>query len=301
MHVKVNKANKGRTTSDARMHGTRFGVRDGFLFASRMLIARQVAQLGSTANRARTGTFLLKTFRGNLVSQTCGGSLVAAAMTLSFLSRGTRTSIATMSTPEIDRETSLQTLWAEAYDAWIDVPGELGNSVVYAKPFDENIGFDDGSEQRKLEPFPSIVTSSVSFALTSFNRMGLHAELWKNRAANDKLQADLANLKNPEPKTFWKSFGFSKDWREDGFVVAFDLDDADEARAAIVTLARKYEQGAVYEYLPVEKETDVLARKTVPAAMGANVEADVFLLRCEKPNLSLAERRIPDEAYAQES
>ena len=118
-----------------------------------------------------------------------------------------------------------------------------------------------------------------------------------NRLANAALRDDLAALDTPPPRAVWNSFGFAHDWREDGFVVAFHEADAAEARAAIVRLAVKYDQGAVYEYAPVPGDKTRLTRSTVPAAMGAGVEADASLERCAKPELALANREVEDDTY----
>ena len=198
------------------------------------------------------------------------------------------------------REKDLQTLWADAYDAWLDVPGEPRPSVVYARPAvpDPRVdASDDPAREAAGTAFPAIVTTSRSFALTGFNPMGTKTAMAKNKMANEALREDLASLERPKPRAVWASFGFAHDWREDGFVVAFHEADAAEARAAIVELAVKYDQGAVYEYAPVPNDATQILRKTVPAAMGAAVEADAALERCGKPELALASREVEDEAY----
>ena len=79
-------------------------------------------------------------------SATCGGSLIAAGIvTLTTLTlsrnvaapalRGARvSSMASSSSDDAAREKELQGLWANAYDGWIDVPGEEAGVVVYTKP-----------------------------------------------------------------------------------------------------------------------------------------------------------------------
>ena len=199
------------------------------------------------------------------------------------------------------REKDLQTLWADAYDAWLDVPGEPTPSVVYARPAVPNPRREDASDHPARvtanTAFPAIVTTSRLFALTGFNPMGTKTAMAKNRLANEALREDLASLVRPRPRAVWASFGFARDWREDGFVVAFHETDAAEARAAIVELAVKYDQGAVYEYAPTPEDATRLTRKTVPAAMSAGVEADAALERCGKPELALANREVEDDAY----
>lgn len=42
---------------------------------------------------------------------------------------------------------------------------------------------------------------------------------------------------------------------------------------------------------------DAVLRKTVPAAMSAQVEADVTVERCEQPQLPFAQPNLPDSEY----
>ena len=41
---------------------------------------------------------------------------------------------------------------------------------------------------------------------------------------------------NAPPPAFGHAFGFARDWREDGFVVAYSPEDAAEGEAAIVAM-----------------------------------------------------------------
>ena len=177
------------------------------------------------------------------------------------------------------REKDLQTLWADAYDAWLDVPGEPRPSVVYARPAvpdprrKKNDASDDPARVTANTAFPAIVTTSRLFALTGFNPMGTKTAMAKNRMANEALREDLASLERPKPRAVWASFGFAHDWREDGFVVAFhEADDVAEARAAIVELAVKYDQGAVYAVpeqvvMPAAVENGIRRRRVATIAI----------------------------------
>lgn len=269
------------------------------LGVQRILTRLPTAAAGNNANRSVASLLLGRLARSD--SATCGGSLFAAGIvTLTTLTlsrnvavpalRGARvSSMASSSSDDAAREKELQGLWANAYDGWIDVPGEEAGVVVYTKPVAT-------PSDPAPTPFPHIVASSRLFALTGFNPMGEDRPIGENRAANEKLVVDIQAM-TPAPKAWWRAFGFAHDWREDGFVVAFHETDAAEARAAIVRLAVKYDQGAVYEYAPVPGDKTRLTRSTVPAAMGAGVEADASLERCAKPELALANREVEDDTY----
>jgi len=134
---------------------------------------------------------------------------------------------------------------------------------------------------------PTIVRDYSMFALTGYNPMGEDRDLDSNQKENRQLKHDLQQLSNPTPAYIWDSFGFAHDWREDGFVVAYNKKDAQAGEAAIIELAKKYQQGAIYGFTHNHdhgNDGDVvsLLRKTIPAAM-KDVEADTVVVACDKP------------------
>ena len=256
------------------------------------------AARGNNANRVSASLLLGRLARSD--SATCGGSLIAAGIvTLTTLTlsrnvaapalRGARvSSMASSSSDDAAREKELQGLWANAYDGWIDVPGEAG-AVVYTKPVAT-------PGDPAPTPFPHIVASSRLFALTGFNPMGEDRPVGENRAANEKLVVDIQAM-TPAPKAWWRAFGFAHDWREDGFVLAYDAEHGDAGEKAVVDLAVKYGQGAIYSYEPVPGRPGAVARRTVSAAMSQTVEADVVVERCDTPGLRFAKPVLADDEY----
>jgi hypothetical protein len=110
--------------------------------------------------------------------------------------------------------------------------------------------------------------------------------------------AAAAETFSPAPTAWWRAFGFAADWREDGFVVAYAPEDAAAGQAAVVAMAVRYGQCAIYAYEPIAgRQGGYLLRRTVPAAMGQAVEADVTVQRCEQPPLRFAEPSLPDSEY----
>ena len=91
-------------------------------------------------------------------------------------------SMASSDGPDADRERELQGLWANAYDGWIDVPGESGGATC-TPPVDAPGGV------RTHVPFPPIVTSSRLFALTGFNPMGEERPTAENRSREWKTES----------------------------------------------------------------------------------------------------------------
>ena len=66
--------------------------------------------------------------------------------------------------------------------------------------------------------------------------------------------------------------------------MGFDLEDADDGRRAMVGLAVKYAQGAIYEYSSGDDDF-TMRRRTVPAAMSDAVDADVIMVCCDEPGV----------------
>lgn len=185
-------------------------------------------------------------------------------------------------------EQALQTLWSTSFDGWINVPHHPPG-VVYLRPAPKDVSSAVLSSSVKL---PSVVKECQGgiYALTAFNPLGQTVPMATNVAANERLWRELQEL---EGLTYvWKSFGFAKDWREDGFVVAFDeITTPQDSKSLVHDMALKYQQGAIYEFVPITTEDDVVAgfrRKTIPVAM-ENVEADVIVVPCSKPDIANAE------------
>ena len=186
-----------------------------------------------------------------------------------------RASTRTMAT---DREGALRALWARSFDAWIDVPGTPRGSTTFFKPRARD---DDDGGARAV---PAIARTHALFAITAHNPMGAIASAEANARANARLEADLTALAAANARRRWASYGFSEGWREDGYVVGFDLEDADDGRRAMVGLAVKYAQGAIYEYSSGDDDF-TMRRRTVPAAMSDAVDADVIMVCCDEPGV----------------
>ena len=165
-----------------------------------------------------------------------GTGLLGLSMTLARRSR--------MAAASQD-DTALGELWGTAFDGMVRVPGAEGvaapNSVLYMAP--------TTAAAADARRWPPPFENGAVFSLTAYNPMGRDAPEAQNVAANRRLHAELGDL-SPAPAARWHSFGFNakEGWREDGFSVAFAAADAERGRAAVLALARKYEQAAIYEY-----------------------------------------------------
>jgi hypothetical protein len=170
---------------------------------------------------------------------------------------------------------------ATSYDAWLNVPNHA-EPVVYLRP--KETSDESSPTTTTCCKLPTIVQDHCMFALTGYNPMGQDRDLESNQKANIELKRELQQLTNPKPQHILDSFGFAQDWREDGFVVAYKKTDEQAGQAAIIDLAKKYKQGAIYGFTTVMQDGEAvsLLRKTIPAAM-SDVEADVLVVACKKP------------------
>jgi len=95
----------------------------------------------------------------------------------------------------------------------------------------------------------------------------------------------LRALQSPAPAHIFPSFGYSLEekWREDGFVVLFSSPgEVDQARAAIIEIAKEFQQGAIFEYRSSELGPRFLQRTTVPAMVHEGAET-VTMVRIRSP------------------
>ena len=78
----------------------------------------------------------------------------------------------------------------------------------------------------------------------------------------------------------WPTWGYNlaEGLREDGFSLSYPIADRAQARAAVVALASRFEQGAIFEYAPGPTD-DSLVRTTVPARSSSAVEEVVTVWR----------------------
>jgi hypothetical protein len=235
--------------------------------------------------------------------------------------------MSTTTTPANDdpiRTKQLQDLWSTSFDAWIDVPHH-DEPIVYLRPQgppqqQDNDGSSSCQSGTTTPRLPAICHQISMFALTGYNPMGQDRPIEVNVAANERLRQDLAQLNVPKPRCIWPAFGFSHNWREDGFVVAYDKVDRIQGEAAIVALAVEYQQGAIFGFDVIENEDAAvvavdddkgngddngdekayrLLRRTIPAAM-SNVEADVVVVPCAKPEgMANAEHHVVDSTTSE--
>lgn len=206
------------------------------------------------------------------------------------------------------REQDLGQLWADAYTCWILGDGDgapcakdgtrVKTQLLYMCPQDDKQqGETQQQQQPPLDWPPAILKLPHQYSiieLTAYNPLGAELPLARNRQANAALEQDLRDLVVAQSTTtsaccYWPSFGFGGDWQEHGFAVGCS---ADEQRTAVLDLATKYQQGAVYEY-SIKKQhggaTITVLRNTVPVVMDSAVQARVKVVPCAQPPIPESE------------
>ena len=168
----------------------------------------------------------------------------------------------------------LQSLWSEAIEGMINVPGmdedayennpDGGKSkVLYLCPSSgSNSNNDHGIRKDFVWPEPFRNGRRV-FCLTGHNPMGQTVSKDLNQKANEELLErimkgdfvtdDEVNI--TAKYIYWHSFGFHmvEGWREDGFALSFNENEVAVGRNAVLNLARDFNQGAIYEFKVDEK------------------------------------------------
>jgi hypothetical protein len=240
----------------------------------------------------------------------------------------------------IHHEANMQKLWAEAYDAWIHVPGSA-DRVLYFQPVvtasassstTTSAAAASSRQMLLLLPVPEVAQQSVLFGITGWDPLGVvEIDPMVNTAANAKLERVLQSMmmmtttttqhtatcsstapstttlpSSPPPppcSTYWHAYGLSPPSNDDdgdgdgggteprkeaGFIVAFSKNNCmliEQAQAAMVALAKEFHQGAIYrfDYL---RSNGMFHRKTISAAMSNDVEADVVIARCQRPDFT---------------
>ena len=190
----------------------------------------------------------------------------------------------------------LGSVWTNATEILTHVPLEPAEAEVVLYPHLPEIA----DLKKQFIPLPSIFHTHIIFALTAFDPPGQSLTLEDNTLKNLELWEDLQVL-SPSPSMIFPSYGvhLSEGWREDGFCVGFTPEHVHEGRAAIIALATKYQQGAIFEYQQLsldnspDPENYKIERYTVPAAAGDEVKGVMTLIRLEdKPILNNDEHKV---------
>jgi hypothetical protein len=105
------------------------------------------------------------------------------------------------------------------------------------------------------EALPPLLRQHVVYALTAFDPPGESRTLQENAAANGRLWQRILAL-HPAPSRVWPAWGYNlaEGWREDGFCLAYPIEEVARtpsySREAVLTLAKEFGQGAIFEYRP---------------------------------------------------
>ena len=155
----------------------------------------------------------------------------------------------------------------------LNVPSQPNNVDVWLVPTESMAAQSSASS----DELPAVLREHAVLALTAFDPPGTTRERNANAAANARLWEDILQLPTA-PAWAWRSFGFDagEGWREDGFCLAFDAARMPAARHAVLELARRHDQGAIFEYSYDAGECRLM-RRTLGACLDMPDESAVGL------------------------
>jgi len=221
----------------------------------------------------------------------------------------------TQATDGDDETERLMALWTGAGECMIVSESGIDATPVFMAPVTDN------PDHEKALEFPAVFTSSMRiFAMTAFDPPGESRSLEENTRENLKLAEAILAMR-PRPAHVWPSFGFDlhEGWREDGFCLVFlpprdngnaggwSTDAYEALTAAVVTLAKRFRQGAIFGYEPFENGSsrgvpdrlNALRRTTIPCCFhGAEPEVATLVQRVHRPGQAPHEAPLTGELQA---
>ena len=174
----------------------------------------------------------------------------------------------------------LQIQWAGGRDVWPEVPAGIEldkNFVSIQTKVRDNSDID--SPPSSKNGWPHVVKSSVLFGFGAYNPRGQNLPFDVNEKQHDLLKQDIEASLSKYPLSsamFWEAAAIWEDQSyEKGFILAFQ-EEKDEGLVLSKELARKYDQGALYQYQL--QEDGRMIRETIPVldeGTDARVEIEI--------------------------
>ena len=124
--------------------------------------------------------------------------------------------------------------------------------------------------------WPRIAQESTLFGLSAYNPRGQESPLETNKVRQALLSKDIQDaIKFHTSLTFWDAFGVWEDGSsEPGFILAFPHKMEHEGLVVSKTLAKKYNQGAIYRF-KLDKKSKGMMRETIAVLVEQGCEARV--------------------------
>ena len=175
-----------------------------------------------------------------------------------------------------DRDRKLGDTWSSAAEYMLS-EAAVGSNVVLVPAVEQP---EESSDKLSL---PDTLCTHLLFAFTAFDPPGEARTLEENEQANGRMWESI-KLMEPSPAKVWPTWGYNlkEDWREDGFCLAFPVKDGEKeaecARAAVISIAKEFGQGAVFEYCKGENDNSML-RTTVPVLSSDDIRKEVTVWR----------------------
>ncbi len=147
----------------------------------------------------------------------------------------------------------LRQQWAGGRDAWLNVPlttSEDNNKEESLTCLLTRIQTQQGGSTNASE-WPKVVQVSTLFGLSAYNPRGKELQPEINLGRQSKLNKDLGRAKSDKglPLIVWDALGIWEDGSsEPGFILAVPRSMEEKGLALSISLAKKYDQGAIYRF-----------------------------------------------------
>eukprot|EP00916_Digyalum_oweni_P014846 GHVL01024282.1.p1 GENE.GHVL01024282.1~~GHVL01024282.1.p1 ORF type:complete len:192 (+),score=30.48 GHVL01024282.1:69-644(+) len=180
---------------------------------------------------------------------------------------------------------NLREKWVGGFEAWINISNTSNSKVLIRSCL-----FVQPSEKTNFGiKIPALLENNSLFSITAYDPLGNAKSLKENIEATQLLKSDIDRLNFPNTNVFF-TVGFNLDGhREDGFGVVFERNDIEKGRDSIINLAKKYNQGAIYESWDCsDGDIAEVKRRTLPALM-ESVDAITHLTICTNQSHTIFE------------
>eukprot|EP00557_Chaetoceros_sp_GSL56_P001431 CAMPEP_0176498224 /NCGR_PEP_ID=MMETSP0200_2-20121128/12195_1 /TAXON_ID=947934 /ORGANISM="Chaetoceros sp., Strain GSL56" /LENGTH=193 /DNA_ID=CAMNT_0017896393 /DNA_START=139 /DNA_END=717 /DNA_ORIENTATION=+ len=185
---------------------------------------------------------------------------------------------------ELKTTQELKIQWAGGRDVWPKVPVDDGFISIQTKVRDP-ISDDGVSAAHGVRDWPMIVKESTMYGFGAYNPRGQVLSNDINEKQHKLLQKDIEDSLakySVSVAQYWEAASIWEDGSsEKGFILAF-REKKDEGLALSIDLARRYDQGAIYQFT---MEDGHLMRDTI-AVLDDGTEAKVEVVMDEQVDLT---------------
>lgn len=196
----------------------------------------------------------------------------------------------------------LQSQWAGGRDIWPAVPN--GDHTISLTTRVKRVGDND---ETNIFPWPQVLKNKILYGFGAYNPRGIVETDDYNNKHHEMLKADIIEgLIRAFPQVgvtlWWEAASLWEDGTsERGFIVAFECDtllNQDAGENWSISLAEKYQQGAIYEFKyesdPTDPSKGKMHRRTI-AVLDSGTDADVEIILASLLHDKASNENLPEK------